>query len=56
MCILPRFNFSVEQSPLFFGDVQKNWATFENYSSELIKVMDDDDIAPVAMLKQFMIY
>ena len=34
---------SVKPSPLFFGDVQKNWPSFEKYSSELIKVMDDDN-------------
>ena len=33
----------VKPSPLFFGDVQKNWPKFENYSSELIKVMDNDN-------------
>ena len=42
-CFLPRLKISVKPSPLFFGDVQKNWPTFENYSSELIKVMDNDD-------------
>ena len=42
-CFLPRLKISVKPSPLFFGDVQKNWPSFKNYSSELIKVMDDDD-------------
>ena len=27
----------------FFGDVQKNWPSIENYSDELIKLMDNDD-------------
>ena len=42
-CFLPRFKLSVKPSPLFFGDVQKNWPSIENYSEELIKLMDDDD-------------
>ena len=42
-CFLPRLKISVKPSPLFFGDVQKNWPSFKNYSSELIKVMDDDN-------------
>tara|TARA_B100000925_G_scaffold289814_2_gene273553 strand:+ start:272 stop:802 length:531 start_codon:yes stop_codon:yes gene_type:complete len=42
-CFLPRLKLSVKPSPLFFGDVQKNWPKFENYSNELINVMDDDD-------------
>jgi hypothetical protein len=42
-CFLPRLKLSVKPSPLFFGDVQKNWPSIENYSDELIKLMDDDD-------------
>ena len=42
-CFLPRLKISVKPSPLFFGDVQKNWPSTSNYSNELIKVMDNDD-------------
>ena len=41
-CFLPRLKISVKPSPLFFGDVPKNWPSFEKYSSELIKLMDHD--------------
>ena len=30
MCILPRFDFTVKKSPLFFGDVSK-YKNFENF-------------------------
>ena len=42
-CFLPRLKISVKPSPLFFGDIQKNWPSIENYSDELIKLMDDDN-------------
>ena len=42
-CFLPRLKLSVKPSPLFFGDIQKNWPSIENYSNELMKLMDDDE-------------
>ena len=42
-CFLPRLKISAKPSPLFFGDVQKNWPSISNYSTELIKVMDNDN-------------
>jgi hypothetical protein len=42
-CFLPRLKISAKPSPLFFGDVQKNWPSITNYTDELIKLMDDDN-------------
>ena len=38
MCILPRFNFSVEKSPLFFGDISqyKNFNIFYESLEEVL--------------------
>ena len=41
MCILPRFNFSVEQSPLFFGDVSK-YKNFDVFYKSLEEVLNDE--------------
>tara|TARA_B100001093_G_C26848559_1_gene1024006 strand:- start:2713 stop:3243 length:531 start_codon:yes stop_codon:yes gene_type:complete len=42
-CFLPKLKLSTKPSPLFFGDIKPNWPKFEDYSKELIRVMDDDD-------------
>ena len=42
-CFLPKLKLSTKPSPLFFGDINPNWPKFEDYSKELIRVMDDDD-------------
>ena len=41
MCILPRFDFTVKKSPLFFGDVTK-YKNFENLDS-LEEVLNDEN-------------
>ena len=43
MCILPRFNFSVEQSPLFFGDVSK-YKNFDVFYKSLEEVLNDETL------------
>ena len=41
MCILPRFNFSVEKSPLFFGDILK-YKSFKVFYESLEEVLNDE--------------
>jgi len=41
-CFLPRLNISVKPSPLFFGDIASNWKNFDNYSKELISVIENE--------------
>ena len=41
-CFLPRLNFSVKPSPLFFGDIASNWKNFDSYSKDLINVIDNE--------------
>ena len=41
MCILPRFNFSVEKSPLFFGDISK-YKNFDIFFESLEEVLNDE--------------
>ncbi|MBF11206.1 MAG: hypothetical protein CMC63_03150 [Flavobacteriaceae bacterium] len=42
MCILPRFNFSVKKSPLFFGDVTK-YKDFDVFFDSLEEVLNDEN-------------
>lgn len=41
MCILPRFNFTVKKSPLFFGDINK-YKDFETFFESLEEVLNDE--------------
>ena len=41
MCILPRFDFSVEKSPLFFGDISK-YKNFKVFYESLEEVLNDE--------------
>ena len=41
MCILPRFNFTVKKSPLFFGDISK-YKDFETFFESLEEVLNDE--------------
>ena len=42
MCILPRFNFSVKKSPLFFGDISK-YKDFDVFFDSLEEVLNDEN-------------
>ena len=42
MCILPRFNFSVKKSPLFFGDINK-YKDFDTFFESLNEVLNDEN-------------
>ncbi len=41
ICILPRFNFTVKKSPLFFGDVNK-YKDFDTFFESLEEVLNDE--------------
>ena len=41
MCILPRFNFSVEKSPLFFGDISQ-YKNFNIFYESLEEVLNNE--------------
>ena len=43
MCILPRFDFNVSQSPLFFGDVVK-YKNFDVFFDSLEEVLNDETV------------
>tara|TARA_B110000116_G_C16595089_1_gene472391 strand:- start:109 stop:642 length:534 start_codon:yes stop_codon:yes gene_type:complete len=42
-CFLPRLNIATKKSPLFFGDIGTGYKDFDEYLSELDKLMDDQN-------------